>query len=323
MVTPRPGQGTGLLSSLRERTGGTRDVDRRGHPGESGLDSAAVPGTSRQAQPTADMASLPGARVGTPLGTTSVLEGLSSEWKVLHARHWPGRPFDTIDHVAIGPNGVFIVDSVGWRGEVVVTPDALEVNGRVRTAAVHNTQEMAREVALLLPPHLRDHCYPVICLTREEPISGWVKAVRVCTTATLAHLIETRDPVLTTAEVASIGVELDGALARGSHQCRTQPRDRWVWRFPAPAAEPVIHRPAAVVPHLDRTSRRRWCRRCGDCGHRGAGDARSRQGCLAQRRGPLVTGVPARRRLDLRLTGRPPMRRLDREPQRWAPMLSQ
>ncbi|MFY9915813.1 MAG: nuclease-related domain-containing protein [Nocardioidaceae bacterium] len=183
-----------------------------GTRGESGLDSAAVPGTSQQAQPTADMASLPGARIGTPVGTTSVLEGLSSEWKVLHARHWPGRPFDTIDHVAIGPNGVFIVDGVGWRGEVVVTPDALEVNGRIRTAAVHNTQEMAREVALLLPPHLRDHCYPVICLTREEPISGWVKAVRVCTTVTLAHLIETRDPVLTTAEVASIAVELDGAL---------------------------------------------------------------------------------------------------------------
>ncbi len=183
-----------------------------GTRGESGLDNAAVPGTSPQAQPTADMASLPAARLGTPAAITTVLDGLSAEWKVIHARHWPGRPFDTIDHVAIGPNGVFIVDSVGWRGDIIVTPDALEVNGRVRTAAVHNTQEMAREVALLLPPHLRDHCYPVICLTRDEPISGWVKAVRVCTTVTLAHLIETRDPVLTSAEVVSIGLELDAAL---------------------------------------------------------------------------------------------------------------
>ncbi len=151
-------------------------------------------------------------QTGTLISTNAVLDNLPSDWKVLHGRHWPGRPFDTIDHVAVGPTGVFIVDSVGWKGDVVVTPDSLEVNGRVRTAAVHNTQEMAREVALLLPPHLRDHCYPVICLTRDEPISGWVKAVRVCTTVTLAELIETRDPALTTAEVTSIGVELDGAL---------------------------------------------------------------------------------------------------------------
>ncbi len=195
-----------------------------GTRGSRGLDSHAAPGTSAQPQsdarpdartgPTIGAQSGPSSDVlaGIPTETRAVLDSLPSDWKVLHARHWPGRPFDTVDHVAVGPNGVFIVDSVGWKGDVVVTPDALEVNGRVRTAAVHNTQEMAREVALLLPPHLRDHCYPVICLTRGEPISGWVKAVRVCTTTTLAHLIETRDPVLTDAEVTSIGIELDGAL---------------------------------------------------------------------------------------------------------------
>ena len=50
--------------------------------------------------------------------TGSVLNSLPPEWTVLHARHWPGRSFDVIDHLAIGPNGIFVIDSVGWSGKV-------------------------------------------------------------------------------------------------------------------------------------------------------------------------------------------------------------
>ena len=144
--------------------------------------------------------------------TGSVLNSLPPEWTVLHARHWPGRSFDVIDHLAIGPNGIFVIDSVGWSGKVVSTPDVLEVNGRSRLTALQGAQDSAREVALLLTPDVREHVFPVICLSREETVSGWVKAVRVSSTTTINDLIESRPAVLTSDEVDRISRELDEAL---------------------------------------------------------------------------------------------------------------
>ncbi len=157
---------------------------------------------------------------GTPPQTSSngpawpraVLEGLQGDWRVLHARHWPHRSYDMLDHVVVGPTGIFIVDSVGWSGEVEMTPDLLQVNGRVRLTAVQAAHDSARELALLLSPDVREHVFPVICMRRVEAISGWVKAVRVCTTATLDELIETREPALTPAQVSQIADELEALL---------------------------------------------------------------------------------------------------------------
>ncbi|CAN5169024.1 hypothetical protein BH09ACT12_BH09ACT12_15940 [soil metagenome] len=39
----------------------------------------------------------------------AVLARLSWEWTVLHAVPWPGRPAGVLDHVAIGPTGVYVV----------------------------------------------------------------------------------------------------------------------------------------------------------------------------------------------------------------------
>jgi hypothetical protein len=147
--------------------------------------------------------------------TGSVLNALPPEWTVLHARHWPGRSYDVIDHLAIGPNGIFVIDSVGWSGEVTSTPDVLEVNGRTRLTALQGAQDSAREVALLLSPEVREHVFPVICLSREEQVTGWVKAVRICSTTTVNDLIESRPPVLTAEQVDRISRELDDALPSG------------------------------------------------------------------------------------------------------------
>ena len=171
--------------------------------------------------------------------TGSVLNSLPPEWTVLHARHWPGRSFDVIDHLAIGPNGIFVIDSVGWSGKVVSTPDVLEVNGRSRLTALQGAQDSAREVALLLTPDVREHVFPVICLSREEAVSGWVKAVRVSSTTTINDLIESRPAVLTSDEVDRISRELDEALPS------SQP------------AGPEWHRSSAWRPSVSIT---RWAR---------------------------------------------------------------
>jgi hypothetical protein len=169
-------------------------------------------GESRSTSTRADALTPPGSR---EFWTRSVLDSLSPDWRVIHGRHWPGRSFDTVDHIVVGPTGIFIVDSVGWSGPVSFTPDLLEVNGRSRVAAVQSSHDIAREVALLLPSRLREHCFAVLCFARDEVISGWVKGVRICSTGSLDELIEGRDLVLTDAEVDEIARGLDAALPSG------------------------------------------------------------------------------------------------------------
>lgn len=170
--------------------------------------------------------------------TRSVLDALHPDWAVLHQRHWPGRSYDIVDHIAIGPTGIFVVDSVGWSGPVEMTADLLEVNGRSRLSAVQAAQETAREVALLLAPHLREHVNPVMCFSREEAISGWVKGVRVCSTTTLAELLETREAVLSDSEVNRVAGDLDAVLP--SAELTSVERSR--------ATDQSIQQPTVVEP---------------------------------------------------------------------------
>ncbi|NLE78020.1 MAG: NERD domain-containing protein [Rhodococcus sp.] len=54
-------------------------------------------------------------------------EEIVAEWlakaagvEVLHDRHWPGTSLSNIDHIAVGPKGVFIVDAKKWTGKIDV-----------------------------------------------------------------------------------------------------------------------------------------------------------------------------------------------------------
>ncbi len=38
----------------------------------------------------------------------------ASGWRVLHDVRWPGRPVANLDHVAVGPGGVVVVDTKNW-----------------------------------------------------------------------------------------------------------------------------------------------------------------------------------------------------------------
>ena len=60
------------------------------------------------------------------------LESLPDGWVVLHDLAWPGRPRANIDHVVIGPGGVFVVDAKNWSGRVEVRDQVLMQNGRQR-----------------------------------------------------------------------------------------------------------------------------------------------------------------------------------------------
>lgn len=127
--------------------------------------------------------------------TAEVLRtGLSAEWTVVHDVRWPGRDRANIDHVAVGPAGIFVIDSKNWSGRVSVDQGVLLQKGRRREQAVAGCADAALAVARHVPD-LAHHVSPVLCLTREERVADRARDVLVCSTSTLVELLATRPHV--------------------------------------------------------------------------------------------------------------------------------
>ena len=145
--------------------------------------------------------------------TAHVLAGLPAfEWRVFHDVRWPGRRFANIDHILIGPQGVFVVDSKAWAGYIDARSGVLRQNGHRRTRAVTGAEAAAAAVAELLPGFGPDTVKPVICLVRPEPVFGWVDELMVCSTANIVTLLSSRPKVLSQQEVAAMAELLAKSL---------------------------------------------------------------------------------------------------------------
>lgn len=144
--------------------------------------------------------------------TASLLEALPAQWTVLHDVRWPGRQRANIDHVVIGPAGVFVVDTKNWSGTVVVAHDVLRQNGRQREQTVANAAEAALAVARLVPELDVRLVVPVLCFVRDDDLRGWARDVMVCSTANLAAMLMTRKPVLDETSTATLVRHLTSAL---------------------------------------------------------------------------------------------------------------
>lgn len=141
-------------------------------------------------------------------------------WHQLHDVRWPGRRFANVDHVVVGPGGVFVIDSKNWSGTVTVDDrGVLRQNGRAREAAVAGAGDAAQAVAELLPLPLRAAVTPAVCLTRDEPVSGWANDVLVCSTENVHDVLLSAPARLTLEQVDSIhdllARSLDEASVRG------------------------------------------------------------------------------------------------------------
>lgn len=89
-------------------------------------------------------------------------------WVALHDVHWPGRPKANIDHIAVGPGGIVVIDAKNWTGDVVVRDGVLRQNGysreRETTSAATATSAVASRVAAM---H-RSAVVPVLCLVAQD-----------------------------------------------------------------------------------------------------------------------------------------------------------
>ena len=69
---------------------------------------------------------------------------------VFHDVHWPGRQRANIDHVAIGPPGILVVDAKNWSGNVTVRDGVLRQNGYARDREVAGVNKASQDVGGLL-----------------------------------------------------------------------------------------------------------------------------------------------------------------------------
>ena len=120
-----------------------------------------------------------------------------STWTVLHDVPWPGRRGVRIDHVAVGPPGIFVIDALDWSFAVRLWQEVLLREGRSLAAA----EEAAWAVAQLTPSVPLRMVHPVICLVRDEPVSGQIDDVLVCSKGNVVDVLDARPHELSTEQL--------------------------------------------------------------------------------------------------------------------------
>jgi hypothetical protein len=147
-----------------------------------------------------------------------VLGALSAEgWRIFHDVRWPGRAHAHIDHVLVGPGGVFVIDALVWTGEIEVRSGSLRLDGRRRARQVIASAAAAMAIGELLPSVSPKAIRPVLCFAREEPIYGWSGDVMICSTDNVAAFLTSSPRVLDEAEMTEIAEVLAISL-----QCASQ-----------------------------------------------------------------------------------------------------
>ncbi len=146
-------------------------------------------------------------------------------WTVLHDVRWPGRQRANLDHVAIGPGGVFVVDARNWSGDVRVTEAGLRQNGYGRAAAVEGVSQAAAAVTTLLAPQHRSAVRGVLCLAGQEdqPVVT-VQGVTVCGRWQLPEHLLAQPVRLSVYDVVDIARHLHAELGAAAPAAVPAPR---------------------------------------------------------------------------------------------------
>jgi hypothetical protein len=149
-------------------------------------------------------------------------------WFVLHDVRWPGKRFANIDHVVIGPGGVFVIDSKAWSGRVEVRDGVLRQNGYKRESAVSDAAEAALAVAERVPGLDPYAAKPVLCFVGGHHLEGWARDVMLCTPQNLVAMLLSRPVVLDGPTVRRTLLHLQQSLAAASsaQPCAASRRQR-------------------------------------------------------------------------------------------------
>lgn len=146
--------------------------------------------------------------------TARYLDGLDTAgFVVLNDRRGAGYG-GNLDHIAIGPTGVWVIETKSYRGEVVIRGDRLEINDQPRDKIIDQVYREAVAVQIAMGDRLTDlglTVTPVLCLHRAK--LGWldksVRGVRLVDGRGLVKLMRGGNRRLSDDNVQSLAAELD------------------------------------------------------------------------------------------------------------------
>lgn len=150
--------------------------------------------------------------------TARALATLPPAFVVLHDRKIPRSPAN-IDHIVIGPTGVFVVETKRYSGRLTVRGSDVFVAGRRRTKIVEQARWEAEVVAKVLADADEPReVTPLLCIHRAE--LPWrtarVGGVAIVSGSGLTATLTKAPEALSADEVARLGVLLDSALAKAT-----------------------------------------------------------------------------------------------------------
>ncbi len=186
--------------------------------------------------------------------TATALEELTADgWRFLHDVRWPGRQRANLDHVAVGPGGVVVVDSKNWSTPAHVSGGVLRAGRHLRARECEDVARASAALAPLLPE--RGHVVRgALCLVQQDLAPVAVDAgVVVVGLPQLAALLRDLPEVLTPHQVGAAHAHLAARLAWPSASGTPRPPGR----VPAPRRRSA---PAGVRPRGAVSARRRSAR---------------------------------------------------------------
>ena len=150
-------------------------------------------------------------------------------WTVLHDRRIPGSAAN-VDHLVIGPTGVWLVDSKSWRGRVKVLGDGRLWYGRrcldgdlrvLRWAAKEIDRTLGWHGYMAEPPQVQ----AVLCVhgARLPKTQMLFENVTLATPGVLLDLLISASPCLAAAEVGHLSARVATSMpAKSSHANRKE-----------------------------------------------------------------------------------------------------
>lgn len=149
--------------------------------------------------------------------TGRLLEPLEAQgFRILHDRKIP-RSRANIDHIVIGPPGIFVVETKSYQGSLQIRGDEIFVAGRRKNGWIPEVQREAAAAETALADEIAAHGWtvtPVICVHRADLpwFRSEVQGIRVVSGKDLIARLRKAEPVLTPADVERLAALADARL---------------------------------------------------------------------------------------------------------------
>jgi hypothetical protein len=154
------------------------------------------------------------------------LAELGSGWERIDDIKWPGYEFANVDHVLVGPAGVFVIDLQYGKGVFDLDhTKALRRDARSPKPAVEDVVSAAHAVGSLLGMvHRRPMA--VLCLVDETGIETTVGDALIVSLDKLASRLKAMAPILDEGQVADLTEKLRKDLVRVTGRLAAIPQQR-------------------------------------------------------------------------------------------------